>query len=956
MSQKTSRSLSLASLSLASLSLASLSLCVPVLLVGLAGCDGDPDTGPAWVDSDGDGWTTEYDCRDDDVDINPGAVEICDGLDNDCDGEVDEDQSDLDADGICDRLDFEECDGLDNDGDGLVDEEFGDADEDGLADCIDEEECDGLDNDGDALIDEGLPDSDADGICDELDLEECDGLDNDGDGFVDEDFLDNDGDGVADCVDSEACDGLDNDGDGVVDEGYPDTDEDGIADCLDEEECDGLDNNGDGRVDEGFGDSDADGIADCIDEEECDGLDNDGDGVTDEGYGDADGDGVSDCIDVEECDGLDNDGDGEVDEDFSDGDSDGIADCMDIEDCDGLDNDGDGEVDEDFADSDGDGSADCVDTEECDGLDNDGDGDVDEGFGDSDGDGICDGMDVEECDGLDNDGDGDVDEDYGDSDGDDIADCLDVEECDGLDNDGDGDVDEGFTDTDGDGLADCVDTEECDGLDNDGDGDIDEGVADDADSDGYSICDGDCDDEDADAYPGNAEYDDEVDNDCDGLVDEDFVVFGDLIISEVLFDSDYVSDLAGEWFEVYNGSGRDIYMDGWTVCDDSGQSFAVEGPLLVADGEYAVFAAYGDLSSNGGVTDDYDYDRDYFSMDNGSDTISLEMSGVTIDAVAYDITDSWPYSPGYAMSLDPSWLDADENDESGVWCLATAEITAGGDMGTPGAENDLCGHMDHHGDGYTGDDGDCDDTDADVHPGAVETDPGVDNDCDGIVGNTIPVAVADVDTSATIYTCDSVYLDATSSYDLDGEPILGYTWSLESTPTGSVSVSDDIDAPDEPGPLFVPDEEGVFTFGLVVTDGSDLSDMDTVSIDVVYRGYNTMPVADAGTDLSYSDTVSCSAAADGYDCDVCSTVVFSMDASGSYDDEGVAGIVASWGSKAPEHVCFVPVTIKNKPIGAIYADDAYTGRYHMDHEIAIATQKAVSAGFQTLILSRKLGV
>ncbi len=48
----------------------------------------------------------------------------------------------------------------------------------------------------------------------------------------------------------ELCDGADNDGDGVVDEGFADTDGDGIADCVDQEECDCQDNDGDGYIDE----------------------------------------------------------------------------------------------------------------------------------------------------------------------------------------------------------------------------------------------------------------------------------------------------------------------------------------------------------------------------------------------------------------------------------------------------------------------------------------------------------------------------------------------------------------------------------------------------------------------------------------------------------------------------------------------------------------------------------
>ena len=40
-------------------------------------------------DDDGDGYYGE-DCDDHDINVNPGAEEVCDGVDNDCDGEVDE--------------------------------------------------------------------------------------------------------------------------------------------------------------------------------------------------------------------------------------------------------------------------------------------------------------------------------------------------------------------------------------------------------------------------------------------------------------------------------------------------------------------------------------------------------------------------------------------------------------------------------------------------------------------------------------------------------------------------------------------------------------------------------------------------------------------------------------------------------------------------------------------------
>ncbi len=257
------------------------------------GCTTD-DVGA--IDADGDGYAADVDCDDSVATVFPGATEVCDGLDNDCDQRLDLDAvdeatfyADADADGHgdasviqtgciapagtvstgddCDDADAdrfpgnpERCDERDNDCDAAVDEDpsdattwYADGDEDGYGDssqplsacdqpagyAASDTDCD----DNDVRIHPEAPETDCD-----------DPIDYNCDGSVS--FADTDADGAPACDD---CDDTDPARNPSAREVCDDDDADEDCDTL----ADGQDDSTDRRTMSTFWtDSDGDGYGD----------------------------------------------------------------------------------------------------------------------------------------------------------------------------------------------------------------------------------------------------------------------------------------------------------------------------------------------------------------------------------------------------------------------------------------------------------------------------------------------------------------------------------------------------------------------------------------------------------------------------------------------------------------------------------------------------------------------
>ncbi|NTX57200.1 MopE-related protein [Myxococcus sp. CA039A] len=800
------------------------------------------------------------------------STEACDSLDNDCDGQADEENPGglvacpTGAQGVCgdgvthcshgaiecvqkQAASSETCDGLDNDCDGQSDEEltfqawYRDQDGDNYGvtsqstqacarplghapnagDCDDvqpslhpgaTEVCDAVDNNCDGQADEGL-------------ATQAWYRDQDGDGFgavgqavqgcrqppshVSNAVDCNDGDAAIKPGGSEVCDSVDNDCDTQVDEGlmsawYRDADGDGYgsaaqsmqacarpsgyvsnaSDCNDgnasiqpgaTEACDGADNNCNGSADEGlatqtwYRDADGDGYGmasstsqkcdqpaghvsiagDCNDTsasirpgatETCDAVDNNCDGSTDEGvtstfYRDADGDGhgnaglptqacsrpagyVTDTTDCNDASASVRPGASEV--------------------CDSVDNNCDGVTDEGvtstfYRDADGDGygnasqpthacaqpggyaanASDCNDTsasirpggtEVCDGADNNCNGATDEGvqstfYRDADGDGAGNaGLPTQACSRP----------------GGYVADATDcndasasirpgaTEVCDSVDNNCNGAADEGvqstfYRDADGDGYGNAgLPTQAC------------------SRPGGYVSDATDCNDSSASIRPSASEVCDSVDNNCNGQADEGVI-------------PTWYRDADGDGYGASSLSASTCARPGGYVanssdCDDA-RSNVSPGRTESCDGL--------DNNCNGsadeGVLLTFYRDADADGYGNPTlPTASCTQPGGYV-ANADDCSDSSASrNPGAAEICD--FADNNCNGEVDEGALRRLY---------PDADHDGYGSASHPGtmgcliQFHTTQTGDCHDGNPNIHPNATETCDSMDNDCDSAV-------------------------------------------------------------------------------------------------------------------------------------------------------------------------------------------------------------------------------
>ena len=179
---------------------------------------------------------------------------------------------------------------------------------------------------------------------------------------------------------------------------------------------------------------------------------------------------------------------------------------------------------------------------------------------------------------------------------------------------------------------------------------------------------------------------------------------GQLVITEIMADTNDVPDESGEWFELFNPSTTDTYnLKGCDLSDKSSHSVVV-GDVLIAPRTYATMARFG--TAAGGFLPTYNYHTTLgvggvpdpnadVKFSNGGDSATVTCGITLIDSVVFT---GWLFPPppavgavanGKSYSLDPSHYSATDNDVEGNWCFGTTAYHTT-DRGTPGAANPPC--------------------------------------------------------------------------------------------------------------------------------------------------------------------------------------------------------------------------------------------------------------------------
>lgn len=168
------------------------------------------------------------------------------------------------------------------------------------------------------------------------------------------------------------------------------------------------------------------------------------------------------------------------------------------------------------------------------------------------------------------------------------------------------------------------------------------------------------------------------------------VDYGDLLITEIMYNPAALSDSDGEWIEIYNNSARPVNLQNLVVARDDANSHSITDSIELSPGTFFVLMRADSATM---AARSYIYGSD-ISLSNTGAVLSIYNEGSEtgpgslIFSVDYGAA-GFPDGSGASISLNPDKMNASDALSGTSWCTSTSPFTTG-DLGTPGVANDIC--------------------------------------------------------------------------------------------------------------------------------------------------------------------------------------------------------------------------------------------------------------------------
>ncbi len=179
-------------------------------------------------------------------------------------------------------------------------------------------------------------------------------------------------------------------------------------------------------------------------------------------------------------------------------------------------------------------------------------------------------------------------------------------------------------------------------------------------------------------------------NENDDIQPQNGFEYGELLITEIMYDPSALSDTEGEWFEIYNNSTRVINLQNMVIERNGTNRHTITDDIELAPGDFFVLARTETATD---VTNAYIYGTDILLPNTGAELAIFNeeiesVPGTLIFSVNYG-AENFPSATGASISLDPDQLNATNAILGTSWCTSVSVYNTG-DSGTPGISNDLC--------------------------------------------------------------------------------------------------------------------------------------------------------------------------------------------------------------------------------------------------------------------------